>query len=77
MPSGFLKLNSKDFVKGLVLAILVALFQLGSKLLEEKGLALSGADLKVALDLAVKVSGAYLVKNLFSNEDGKFLGKIG
>lgn len=76
MASSLFKLNSRDFVKGLVVAVLIAVLQLVLTLLQNKGLDLAKDDLLSILDIAVKGGAAYLVKNLLSTEDGKVFGKI-
>ena len=75
--SKFLNLNTRDFVKGLLVAVLVAVFQLSATLLQNKGLSLTWNDLTPILDIALKSGSAYLLKNLLTNESGKFLGVVG
>lgn len=78
MPSGFLRLNLKDFAKGAFLSVLAAVVT------PVLAAANSGNfDALVSLDwqeigkTALTVFIAYLLKNLLSTEDGKILGKIG
>lgn len=77
MNSSLLHLNFRDLGKGLVLAVLVAVLEVGLQLLKDKGFDLSAQDLAAVLDLSLKVAGAYLLKNLLSDKEGKFLGKVG
>ena len=74
MPSGLFKLNTRDFAKGLVMAVLGALFAYLSTALDPNGsLAI---DWNYLLKVALTTGMAYISKNLISDEDGKILGKI-
>lgn len=72
MTSSFLKLNWSDFGKGLLLAVFVAILGFVQQLLKEKGLDITGEDLKSILTMAIDTAIAYLVKNLFTNSEGQF-----
>lgn len=75
--SNFLKLNLHDLAKGLVVAVLVVVLELFLTALKTQGLeGFAAIDWAQTLDLAIKAAGAYLLKNLFSDRDGKVLGKI-
>jgi len=74
--SNILRLNFKDLGKALVLFVLVTVLQLVLDLLNSKGLSITTADLSQVFDLSIKAVGAYLLKNLFSDESGKFLGAV-
>ena len=76
MNSKFLTLNWRDAGKGLVIAVLVAVLQIFTTLLQNKGFSITWADLGPVLDIALKAGGAYVVKNFFSTADGKFLGAV-
>ena len=76
--SSFFRLNLKDVAKGLVVAVLIAVLQLSLTLLQSSGFdAFSVANLTEVLELALTGGAAYLLKNLFSDSDGKVLGSIG
>ncbi len=77
MNSSILKLNFKDISKGFVLVVLIVVLEFILNLLKTAGLDLTLDSFSPLLDLIVKAGGAYFLKNLFSTEDGKFLGKIG
>lgn len=77
MSSKFLKLNTSDFVKGFVVAVLVVVFGAVQQSLTVHGLDFINYDWSSIIDLAVKAAGAYLVKNFLSTSDGKVLGRIG
>ena len=76
MNSKLFKLNRSDLLKGLVVAVLVAALQVVLTLLGTKGLDLSLVDWWNVLDISVKAAGAYLLKNMFSTQDGKLLGAV-
>ena len=72
MNSTFLNLNNKDFIKGLIVAVLSAVItiiyntvQAGSLTFDWKAIGLT------ALSSAI----AYIMKNLFTNSTGSFLKK--
>ena len=72
MNSTFLNLNNKDFIKGLIVAVLSAVItivyntvQTGSLTFDWKAIGLT------ALSSAI----AYIMKNLFTNSTGSFLKK--
>lgn len=77
MTSKFLKLNASDWVKGLVIAVLVVVFGAVQQSLTVHGLDVLNYDWASILDLAAKAAGAYLLKNFLSTSDGKVLGRIG
>ena len=77
MQSAFLKLNLKDLSKGLTVAVLVVLLGSLQESVKADGLNFASFDWASMLDLAWKAAGAYLMKNLLSDESGKVLGKIG
>ena len=72
MNSLFLSLNTKDFIKGLLIAVLSAVvtilyntIQTGSLTFDWKAIALT----------AMSSALAYIMKNLFTNSTGGFLKK--
>ena len=72
MNSAFLKLNTRDFTRGLVVAILGAVFAYVSTILEGN----VAVDWGYLLKVAATAGAAYLSKNLMTSEDGKILGKL-
>jgi hypothetical protein len=72
MESHFLSVNWKDFGKGLLLALAVAIVGAVSQMLNEKGFNLSMADLAALGSLAVKVLIGYIAVAFGSNNEGKF-----
>lgn len=67
-------LQIQDFAKGLVIFVIGAIFTALLQMLQD---GFSGIDLK-RIALIAAISGiSYIVKNCFSTEDGKFLGRIG
>ena len=65
-------LQTRDFIKGLIVfvigAVLAALYQM-----LQNGFAV---DYNQIIQIAILSGLSYLLKNLFSNSEGKFLGKI-
>lgn len=70
--SGFLKLNVKDFVKGLIIAVLAAVLQVILDTVSQGTLTFDWAAIG---KLALSAAGVYLTKNLFTNSKGEFLTK--
>lgn len=77
MPSNFLRLNLKDVVRGLVVAVLVVVLGAVQQALQDKGLDFASYDWPAIFDVAWKAAVAYLGKNFLSTPDGKVLGRIG
>lgn len=75
--SGLLKLNLGDLGKGLVLVLLLAGLEGVSAVFKVNGLDVSLDNFSPVLDMLVKCGAAYLLKNVFSAENGKFVGRIG
>lgn len=77
--SEFLKLNLTDVAKGGVMAVLAsfadAIYQVFHSCMTLA--CVVGFDWNAVWQAAVLAGGAYIVKNLFSDEEGKFLGRIG
>jgi len=67
--STLFKLNSQDFVKGLIVAILTALIAYLGDLTT-----LLSADPTLILKIAITAGISYLLKNFISDENGKVLG---
>lgn len=71
------KLGQSDFIKALVVAVLVAFLGALQAALTQHGLDVVSYDWAGILDVAVKAGVAYLGKNFLTDADGKVLGKIG
>ena len=74
--SDLLKLDSKDFIRGLVVAVLTAVL---TWLLDAMNVAtFNFADLSLyeAVRIGVVAGVAYLIKNLATDTEGKLMGKI-
>ena len=72
MNSSFLTLNSSDFLKGLIMAVLSSVITVIYQTVEAESLIF---DWKAIGTMALTTALAYIVKNLFTNSTGKFLGK--
>jgi len=67
MSSSFLTLNLKDFAKGLLVAVLSAVFGVVTTSLEAGSLIF---DWKAIATIALSAALAYIAKNLFQNSQG-------
>jgi VIT1/CCC1 family predicted Fe2+/Mn2+ transporter len=74
MRSAFLTLNWRDFIKGLVLAVLTAVITWAYEAVQSGTLFSPGALKTVGL-VATGAFLAYLVKNFFTNTTGEILTK--
>ena len=72
MSSEFLKLNTRDYLHGLVMAILGAVLTLLIELLQTN----HSIDWKFVGSTALIAALTYIVKKLGSDTDNKILGKI-
>lgn len=77
MSSVLLSLNYKDFSKGAVLAVIVAVLGALQQAVTAHGFDLAAYDWGTIFDLAFTTFFAYLAKNWMSDQDGKVFGKIG
>ncbi len=77
MNSQFLKLNFQDLSKGLTLAVIVVVLGSRQTAVTTHGFDFASYPWAEILDVAWKTAGAYLMKNLLSDEKGKVFGKIG
>jgi Na+-translocating ferredoxin:NAD+ oxidoreductase RnfE subunit len=77
MASKFLRLNLKDFGKGLIVAVLIVVLGALQEALGAHGLDFGAYNWVGILDVAWQAAAAYLVKNALSDEEGKVLGRIG
>ncbi len=69
-------LNSRDLLKGLVVAVLGAILSALQTLVSNKGFDLTKTDLFYILSVALTSMCAYLAKNLLQDENGKLGGKF-
>jgi hypothetical protein len=80
MNSQFFKLNLQDVGKGAVTAVIGAVLGVLYGAFNQPGFDLFNADwAQIASDavkLGVNTGFAYLIKNLLSDTEGKFMGKI-
>ena len=65
--SSFFKLDSKDLIKGLIVAVVTGVFG---------ALSTTPLDWGLVAHMAIAAGAAYLAKNLLTTEDGKVLGVI-
>lgn len=70
--STFLNLNSSDFIKGLIMAVLSSVITVVYQTVEAGSLVF---DWKAIGTMALTAALAYIMKNLFTNSTGKFFGK--
>lgn len=77
MKSEIFKLNYKDFVKGLALAVIAVVIGALQQGLTAHGFDFASYDWSGILKLSVEAGLSYLVKNYFSNEQGQVFGRIG
>ena len=69
--SGFLSLNTKDFIKGLIVAVVSALIAGVLQLLQAGPFTFDWATFQPIVLTAVSAGLAYLSKNLFTNSGGE------
>lgn len=72
MRSKLLKLNTRDFINGIIVAILCTFITGFYQLIANGGL-INWVTLKPVVIAAVGSGVAYLTKNLLSNSKGQFL----
>jgi hypothetical protein len=72
MRSKYLKLNTRDFINGIIVAILCT-FITGFYQLIANGGVINWITLKPVVIAAIGSGVAYLTKNLLSNSKGQFL----
>jgi len=77
MKSAFLKLNSNDFVRGIIVAVLGAVLAVFQQMLTEHGVDFASYDWGMIFNVAITAGLAYVSKNWLSDEEGKVLGKMG
>jgi len=78
--SDMLKLNSSDFKQGLVMAVIGGFFLPILAAIQTPGFDITTVNwssvFALALNGAIASFASYLTKNLFTDSDGKFLGKL-
>lgn len=72
MRSEFLKLNTRDFIKGLIVVV-ICTFITGFYQLIANGGDINWITLKPVVIAAIGSGVSYLTKNLLTNSEGKFL----
>jgi hypothetical protein len=72
MNSTFLNLNSSDFFKGLIMAVLSTVITVVYQTVEAGSLVF---DWKAIGTMALTTALAYIMKNLFTNSTGKLFAK--
>ena len=72
MNSSFLTLNTTDFLKGLIMAVLSSVITVVYQTVEAGSLVF---DWTAIGTMALTTALAYIMKNLFTNSAGKFFGK--
>jgi hypothetical protein len=72
MNSKFLNLDSTDFIKGLIMAVLSTVITVVYQTVEAGNLTF---DWKAIGTMALTSALAYIMKNLFTNSTGKLFGK--
>ncbi len=74
--SAIFRLNWRDLIKGIVVAVLTAVFASLEAIIRDKGLGLSLSDLMTIGSVSVLALLGYLSKNLITNKEGKVAGII-
>lgn len=75
--SDMLKLDTKDFIKGLAVAVLAAVFTTLAQWLNAPGFDFATFNWSELLKISIAATAAYLGKNLLSDDKGKIMGSIG
>lgn len=74
--STLFSLKLRDFGKGLLIALGAAVFTSLAAALNTPGFDFSAFDFGELLRVALAAGMAYIVKNYFSDENGRLMGKI-
>jgi hypothetical protein len=77
MNSAFFKWSSNDLLRGLVVAVLGAIFAWLAQAFNAPGFDFATFQWDELLKVAFGAFVAYMSKNLLSTSDGKVFGKIG
>lgn len=72
MRSGFLRLNTRDFTKGLIVAV-ICTFITGLYQLVASGGVINWLTIKPVVIAAIGSAVSYLTKNLLTNSKGDFM----
>lgn len=70
------KLGYKDAIKGVIMSVLSSVLTALLGIIQQNGLALTSTELKTIATVAVTTFLGYLLKNFFTDENDKFVGKI-
>lgn len=74
MKSGFLSLDTKDFIKGLLLSVFTSVISIVYTSVQSGSLVF---DTKTIATTALTTALGYIMKNLLTNSEDKFLKKEG
>jgi len=74
MKSGFLSLDTKDFIKGLLLSVFTSVISIVYTYVQCGSLVF---DTKTIATTALTTALGYIMKNLLTNSEDKFLKKEG
>ncbi len=72
MPSKFMRLNRRDFIRGLIVTILCA-FLTGAYQVIASGFEINWVTMKPVVIAAIGAGVSYLTKNLLTNSKGSFM----
>ena len=75
--SDLFRLDSKDYIKGLTVAVLAAVFATLAQWLNAPGFDFTSFDWSELVKIAIAAGISYLGKNLISDDRGKIMGAIG
>ena len=73
--SNLFKLDGKDLLRGLVVAVAASILSLAVRLIESKGFHLDIVDAQTILSTAILAGLSYLSKNLLTDSQGKLGGR--
>ncbi len=71
------RIGKSDFVKGLITAVLAAVFLSAGNMLQQPNFDFAAIDWQQILNVAGATFMAYISKNFLSDKEGKVLGKLG
>ena len=74
--SALFKLNSKDFIKGLVVAVFSAIVTWLATVVNVPGFDLASLDWQEIVKIAVIAGVSYLSKNLLTDDRGQLVGVV-
>ena len=74
--SNLFKLDSTDALKGLLVAVLAAVFVWLAQVLNAPGFDFATFNWAELLKIVLAATSAYLAKNLLTDNDGKVLGVV-